>query len=346
VASGFAEIDYRGGVMEPTVSVLGLRAIVMGAAARGLPPEELCARYKIDPKILEDADNRYPARLMVPLWTEVPELVKDANFGLRLGAEIATHGPAIAFHLLRSSRTLGDGLLRLHASWRVFNDVHPADYIEEGSRSTLRMKTFHTSLPSPRHATEMAFGWIVEVSRRVTGKSHAPESMAFEHSAPADVSEHERLFGCPVTFDAPATELVFERSVLDLPTASYDPELVAILDRHLRALDEKLPSRETLLKRVRAEAMKLLPTGDATIEHIASALGQSSRSLQRKLHDDGLTFQGVLDDLKHDLAEEYLRERTHSIAEIALLLGFSDQSTFHRAFVRWTGRTPGDVRRT
>ncbi len=332
--------------MEPTVSVLGLRAVAFGAAAQGLAIEDLCKRFGIDPKLIEDVDGRVPARTMVPLWNEVPELVGDPDFGLHLGAGLAAHGPSLLFHLVRSSRTLGEGLLRLHASWRVMNDVHPAEYNVEGSHGVLRMRTKHTAIPSPRHATEMAFAWIVEVSRRVTGNDAiAPVSMKFEHAAPPSTSEHQRIFACPVSFDAPDTELVFDRTVLDHPTAAYDPELVAILDRHLQALDKKLPPKGEVIALVRSEAMKLLATGDATIDRIAQLTKQSPRSLQRKLAEEGATFQGVVDDLKRELALEYLKERTHSIAEIALLLGFSDQSTFHRAFVRWTGRTPGDVRR-
>src|SRR5687767_13696727 len=115
---------------EPTVSVLGLRAVAFGAAARGLPIEELCQRFDVDPKLLEDVDGRVPARTMVPIWDEVPNIVGDPDFGLHLGAELASHGPSLLFHLVRASRTLGEGLLRLHASWRVLNDVHPASYRE------------------------------------------------------------------------------------------------------------------------------------------------------------------------------------------------------------------------
>src|SRR5689334_8061017 len=136
--------------MEPTVSVLGLRAVAFGAAARGFAIEDLCKRFDIDPKLIEDVDGRVPARMMVPIWNELPELVGDPDFGLHLGEGLAAHGPSLLFHLVRASRTLGEGMLRLHASWRVMNDVHPAEYKVEGTRSILRMRTNHTAIPSPR----------------------------------------------------------------------------------------------------------------------------------------------------------------------------------------------------
>jgi AraC-like DNA-binding protein len=89
----------------------------------------------------------------------------------------------------------------------------------------------------------------------------------------------------------------------------------------------------------------LLASADVSIDRVATALDSSARSVQRRLQTEGTSFQRVLDDTRKELALEYLDDPTKPIAEVALLLGFSDQTAFHRAFVRWTGRTPGDVRR-
>jgi AraC-like DNA-binding protein len=179
-----------------------------------------------------------------------------------------------------------------------------------------------------------------------------PTSLAFEHDAPARTAEHERIFGCPVSFGADATSLELSSDDLARPTLGPDPELADLLHKQADAMVAKLgPPRGAgaafapHTARVREALTSLLPTGDATIDNVASALGASPRSLQRRLGDEGATFQGVLDELRRELALAYLASDTHAIAEIALMLGFSDQSAFHRAFVRWTGRTPGDVRR-
>jgi AraC-like DNA-binding protein len=133
---------------------------------------------------------------------------------------------------------------------------------------------------------------------------------------------------------------------MDLPTKDGgDTELVQVLERHAASLLAKLPPRGAFSSRVRAAMTPLLASGDVTIERVAVDLGTSPRSVQRRLQEDRTSFQRVLDDLRKDIAIEYLTGQVHSIAEIALLLGFSDQTAFHRAFVRWTGRTPGDVRR-
>jgi AraC-like DNA-binding protein len=107
-----------------------------------------------------------------------------------------------------------------------------------------------------------------------------------------------------------------------------------------------LPKAPTLIAQVRAAAQEALGAGDLSVTVVARQLGVAPRTLQRRLaeaHDT--TFVAVVDELRAELAEQWLVDRELSVAEIAFALGFADQSAFHRAFVRWTGRTPGQVRR-
>ncbi|HVJ91041.1 MAG TPA: AraC family transcriptional regulator [Labilithrix sp.] len=331
---------------EPTIGAMAARAIILAASGHGLSPPDLCEKVGLDPAIVADVDGRVPASVMVALWAEVAKL--DADFGLHL-AETAMVQPALPWHLLRASATLEEGLLRLVAAWRVFNDIHPPEFVLPGPNSNealLRMRTKGTPLVVPRHGAEFAFGWFVLAARRATGVDIRPLRVMFEHPKPANTAEHDRIFATEIVFDADATGIFFSKETLALPTADGgDRELVQLLERHAKSLLARLPPRGTFSSRVRAAMTPLLAGGDVTIERVASQLGSSPRSVQRKLHEEATSFQRMLDDLRKEVATAYLKDRVHSIAEIALLLGFSDQTAFHRAFVRWTGRTPGDVRR-
>jgi AraC-like DNA-binding protein len=101
---------------------------------------------------------------------------------------------------------------------------------------------------------------------------------------------------------------------------------------------------ESLSDRVRQILMQEVPGGNPSLEWVASRLALSPRTLQRRLRDEGTTHVALLDDLRRDLAIGYLKEKRVPIGEIAFLLGFSEPSAFHRAFRRWTGSTPGEVR--
>lgn len=333
-------------VAEATVPAGIARAIFTAAEARGVARDALVSASGFDPDLLEDGDARAPALRVARLWSAAGELTGSDTFGLDLGASTPSSTMPLAGRLIAASGSLGDGLARVFAYYRVFNDVHPAEITAAEDQVTVEVHTKAIPLALPRHAVEFAFAWFVAVASRAVGEPVALTRVTFEHAAPrADRGMHERVFGCPVDFDAPRTTMVLPLALLARPNASPDPELVELLESHAQNLLAKLPARAGTAQRVRAVLGELLPRGDASIELAAEALGASPRSLQRKLREEGTTFSEVVDELRCELAKEHLRGRASSIAQIALLVGFSDQSTFHRAFVRWTGKTPGDFRR-
>jgi AraC-like DNA-binding protein len=168
----------------------------------------------------------------------------------------------------------------------------------------------------------------------------------FQHAAPKDTSEHERIFRAPVQFERGDSELVFESALLRLPLVEADPTLCAMLDRHAEELLTKLPRRGGLIDDVRALLRQSLNGGDPGLEAISQQLGLSPRTLQRKLKDERTSHQDLLDEMRRDLSVRYLQEPEMAICEVAYLLGFSEPSAFHRAFRRWMGTTPRAYRRT
>lgn len=329
----------------PTVAANAARAIGLAASMHGVSPPELYARVGLDPAVVADNDGRVPAPLLFALWKEVAPL--DPDFGLHLAGSDAAR-PALPWQLLRSSANLKDGLVRLMAAWRLFNDLFPFELVlpnESSNRAVVQVRTKNTPLVAPRHGAEFMFAWFAIAARRATGVDLEPTLVTFEHRAPSRTEEHARLFGCDVVFDADATAIHFSSEALALPTVGGgDRELVELLERYAETLLAKLPRRGVWTSRVRAAMAPLLAGGDVTIDRIAKPLGTSARSMQRHLSEEGTTFQRVLDDLRKEAATQYLEDGTRSIADVALLLGFSDQTAFHRAFVRWTGRTPGEIR--
>jgi AraC-like DNA-binding protein len=170
--------------------------------------------------------------------------------------------------------------------------------------------------------------------------------VTFQHSPPVDLREHGRVFGCPVRFNRPVNGVALRRALLDTPLVRADPGLCSVLDRHVRALIERIPRAEALSDRVRGLVASELSTGRASAAAVARKLHMSRRTLQRHLEAGGMTFRALCDGLRRDLAIRYLREREIAVAEVAFLLGFSEASAFHRAFKRWVGTTPTLYRRS
>jgi AraC-like DNA-binding protein len=328
-----------------TLSVLAVRAIAMGAATRGLSPAELCARFALDPAQLANVDGRVSAELIVRLWTEVPALVGDDDFGLHLAELTAAAPQSLGGQLIGASLTLGDGLRRILRFERVFHDVRTSHLILDGEEAII-VHDARGSIPVPRHALEFGWAWLILLARRVTGAPITPLRIAFGHAAPARSDEHERIVGVRPSFDAEVSELVLQRRDLELPSVIADAALLEILDSHAQSLLSRLPTTPDFLAKLREAAERAMLRGELTINKVAKQLGVSPRTLQRRLAADyGTSFQVVVDDLRAELARQWLDKHELSIAEVAFALGFADQSAFHRAFVRWTGATPGQFRR-
>lgn len=318
-----------------------LRTILDGAERRGVARAALMERFAIAPELARDPDARAPAALLVRLWQEVPELAGDPDFGLHLGEESGASAMALAAHLVLASRTLGEGIDRVLGHARLFNDVHSVELHDEGDAVAIVVPSKTSPLPTPRHANEFAFAWVVTLARAATARPElAPIEVRFEHPPPADTREHARVFRCPVRFRQDAAAIVAPRALLGMETRSHDPALGELLESHARALLARMPRGPDVAARVRAAMAPLLARGEPSVDAIATSLGTTPRTLQRDLAGEGTTFQKVLGALRRDLAEQHLADPNLAIADVAMLLGFSDASAFHRAFVRWTGKSP------
>jgi AraC-like DNA-binding protein len=165
----------------------------------------------------------------------------------------------------------------------------------------------------------------------------------FAHCAPRDAREHERFFGAPLRFATGENALVLPQALLDLPCRGTDRSLLSLLDRY--AADRlAAPPTATFADRARATLSEELQAGHVTAHGLAARLEVSTRTLHRSLAAEGTSYRLLLAQLRLDIAARHLMDDRMSVAEIAFLVGFSELSAFHRAFKRWTGRTPAAFR--
>lgn len=190
----------------------------------------------------------------------------------------------------------------------------------------------------------MTLAAAVALGRSITQVAWSPIAVSFRHPEPAETGEHRRIFGCQPNFGAGMNAIVLDRDLLQLPIVKADPGLCAVLDRHAEELLARYPRQDLLINRVRSALRDEMNGGDPSLERIAAQLGMSGRTLQRRLRDLHTSHQELLDQMRRDLAVRYMQEPEMAICEIAYLLGFSERSVLHRAFKRWTGKTPSEFR--
>ncbi len=329
-----------------TISVLVLRALVFGAAARGIDAKALAERAGIPtelltPSTLADPDGRVPAAHVVRLWSFLPEALNDECFGLTLAALAAGAPLSVGWWVVWSSPTLGHGLSQGVRYQRLLHDQAQSKLITSAEGSVYRHQVGAPPARAPRHAIEFGFATFARFARRATGRDIWPSRVTFQHAAPTDLTQHRANFGDNIVFEHDADELAYDRPALELPLLTADASLQEVVESHARGLLERFPDQHALGARLQSAICEELRRGELSLESVAKRLGAAPRTLQRWLKSEGTTFAEAVDRVRRELGERYLRDRRLSVAETAFLLGFSDVSAFHRAFVRWTGLTPG-----
>ena len=200
--------------------------------------------------------------------------------------------------------------------------------------------------PGLQMTNELALAAATSLSREVC-HGFAPVAVSMAHGRPenpADVSIFEDHFGCPIHFRAGRDALEVSCQTLNRANRLGDAGISRFFDSHLEDALAELPEDGGLQRRVCTEIAQALSEGVPRLPKIARHLGMSARTLQRRLASGGQTYQSLVENAQRELASRLLRTTDHSIAEVAFLTGFTEQSTFSRAFKRWSGQTPRDHR--
>jgi len=327
-----------------TIQAKAADKIITFAQRYDVSTESLYQAVGPNPSLLNDADNRIPFSQLVDLYEKAAQLSRDPHFGLHLGETVNPRAFDLVGYIALNSPTLGEAFARVTRYHSIWTDGAAFSLDFAPPIASLVYKYIDHSIQKHRHDSEMTFATVTSLCRKLSDQDWQPIAVEFQHEQPDEVSEHQKLFRCPLEFGKRANKLLFAASTLNLPVAKADPGLCAVLDRHAEELLTKFPPRDSLVDQVRHIIGRELNGGDPSLERIAGQLGLSARTLQRKLHELDTSHNELLDELRHDMALRYLQEPEMAICEVAYLLGFSEPSSFHRAFKRWTGKTPNELR--
>lgn len=327
-----------------TVAGAGVAALVGYARGRGLDLEPELARSGVRLKELVEPDFRVAVETAEALWVTASERLGEPDLGLRFAALLDLDGFHLVGHLAASSATVGQALERVVEFSRLLHDAGRTEveridgqvHIFPGCRGLPRQP--------PGQVAEFNTASTVVLIRFVTGRPEwRPGAVHFFHRAPADVRPHLRLFGVAPSFHEPETALLVAEEDLALPVRVSRPSrLGQYLESYARTLLGQLPEKaDGLRDQVLRALLSSLPAGGLTIEATAHRLSITPRTLQRRLAQSGDTFSGLVDQARLSTAQHYLSDDKLSLGEISYLLGFNDPSTFHKAFRRWKGVSPG-----
>jgi AraC-like DNA-binding protein len=325
------------------LTVRAIRPLVSGLRRTGHDAASILSAVGLDDAILADPDGLVETSVAMALLARAVEHTGDDDLGLHLGEYAELGSFDVHFYAMASSPTLGAAYERLCRYQRLIHETSRVD-LEIGSDTAVLRHQLAGGGAVPRHTAEFLLTAWVRAGRIVTGVDWTPREVHFAHPAPPDASEHARFFRAPVHFAMASNALVLSTRLLQTPCARADEALASVLDRYAAGRLEQSPRTSGIADRVRSELGDELRGGEPTAARLAARLKMSVRSLNRLLAAEGTSYQELLDAIRRDLAERHLASDHVSISEIAFLLGFSELSSFHRAFKRWSGRTPAQFR--
>jgi AraC-like DNA-binding protein len=272
------------------------------------------------------------------LWRAIEEVSTNPAIGLQLGTETKTE----RFHPVSlaalSTENFGTAVEQMA---RYKQLTCPEEILQTKDSDEWRIQ-FHWLLADevePPVLIECCFAWVLSVARHGTGTRLSPLRVELVQPR-AHVKTIERHFGCPVLSGAPQNAIVFRAADAERPFVTRNAELLAMLAPQFEEELRQESRDENFLERVRIAIQQKLTGQRPTIEDIADALHVSARTMQRRLQEEGSSFQRVLEEARHQLARHYLNNSVLELNEAAYLLGYNDSNSFVRAFRSWEGIPP------
>ena len=312
----------------------------------GIDPAPLFARATIDTRKFLQPGSRVLFKKMNTLWQDAVATTGDEAFGIKVGNRVTPSDFFVLGHAWLASETLLDALQRLCRLRQVVSTTQGEFEIQkrnDGYALINKGEQREADIQlAARDAGTMAFLKLCDL---ICAGTVRPISVNLAEERAGRPIDFEELLGCPVTFEGSDESWVFAAAEATAPLTGSIPDVAEASDRiaanYIASLEEGAVAHD-----VRQALLQMLPSGKVDQESIAARLHRSRSTLQRQLGAEGTSYRDVLESTRQALAEKYLADEDYTQAQVAFMVGFSDQSNFARAFKRWTGVSPGEYQKT
>lgn len=309
---------------------------------RGISPQAVFRHAGLPAGILNQDEVLLTTEEFFALYRGIAEVTSDPTIGLKLGTEdrMERYDP-IAIAAV-STRSLRDAIGRV-GRYKQLTCPEKIDLLERGNEAAVHFTWLLADEEEPAMLVDVCFAWILSIARRGTGRPIHPRRVEFQRPE-AHRAVYETHFQCPIKFKAARNILVFNKTDLDATFLTYNAELLAAVAPQLEAELKQQLAEKDFREQVKGTLKRLLAGERPAIEHVARELRLSKRTLQRRLTEDGISFQHLMEEARRELARHYLLHSSLELNETAYLLGYEDANSFFRAFHEWEGTSPGQWR--
>ena len=327
-------------------SAPAIKQYLNAAEAFGVDIQPLLVEAGIDPKLLEDNNRHLPNACMERLLALLIPASKDPCFGLHAAGFVEPASFSVLGYISMNCSTLRMIQAKIPIYEKIVGDMGVTSFETAHGVVLQRWQCLFTDPAVKRHEVENVLGSWVCYARQFLNFDHW-DSVWFEHSAPEDpalLADYQEIFHCEVLFDQPASGIRIRESLLDEVLPQANGELLEMLLAHATKLLAGLDQSQRTADQVKNILRLMLNQQPPSSEIIAEKLGISSRTLQRKLSEEGTQYKDVLNELRYELATYFLKNTKLTLDNIAYELGYAEARSFYRSFKQWTGETAGSYR--
>jgi AraC-like DNA-binding protein len=330
-----------------SISVPVVRGYLELARAQGLDVDAIL-RENGKPDLLANFDGRVGWEDCERIAAAIEGRIGIPNMVRTMTAAFQGNGFGVLYYVARHSKTVGSALRRVAEHYHVTSTLARSELVE--TPNVARLDLIQQDYVSGGFRQVISALWStsnIAVLRQLLGTKMHPESVGLEMPRPEraeDVDVLETAVGCSIDFDSRVSTIALDPAILAESVVNPDPIVEAAMLRYIEDVNSRFVGDGTT-SRVRQAILGALQSGEPALDTVAQKVGTSPRTLQRRLRDEATSFQQVLDEVRREAALTHMRSRRATIDEVAFMLGFEKPSSFHRAFKRWTGLTPGEFRR-
>jgi AraC-like DNA-binding protein len=329
----------RSGTAPEPMHAANLRGMFGALEHLGYDIDSLLAPFGLTRAELDDPDGRLPARVCAEIFREIQRERRVENLALRIALETPIGANPLLDYLVCSAESVGEGFKQLARYLGLVNpsirlifreEEEPVRVLVEGSMDPFTV--------------ELTVSLSVLRFSRESGDQLRVARVCFRHE-PDDSSAFESALRCEVQTQCSWSGLILTREAWHLPLRRRDAVLRNWLERKAARILARQDGKEGVATEVRHFLAAPASRSGTTIEAVARGLAMSPRTLQRRLSEEGTSFDSLREEIRKQTAEAFLADRTLSVGEVAFLLGFSEPGAFHRAFKRWHNTTPDAFRK-
>ena len=328
-----------------TISICFVAAALQSVRDRGLNADEMLSNVGLASSLLQVPQARVSAKHYGALWRNIALALDDEFFG-QDSRRMKSGSFAMLCHAAVACKTLGQALERSLRFYSLILDDISGALVREAAEARIVLHERVAGAGQRVFAHELLLLMLYGVSCWLVGRRIPILRAEYSFPEPAHSAEYRLMYCADLHFERPNTAIAFEAGYLDLPVQQNERSIKEFLRTAPESILLKYKNGSSLSARVRRRLRQFEPGEVPDFEGLAGELNLAPATMRRRLHEEGTSYQSIKDQLRRDLAIGYLSHTDRSVMEIALELGFSERSAFHRAFRKWTGASPGEFRRT